>query len=75
MGQSTVLGSWLTHSVIKLFQARDGEETLHADSIFNQELYKINPIQDQGIQHRLLQGIDLQRGGEGATSMELTCHS
>lgn len=49
----------LTYSIIKFFQSRNSEEVLHVHSILNKEFHKVHPIQNQCIQHSLLQGVHL----------------
>lgn len=34
------------YRVVKLLQSGEREETMHADSVFNQQLDKVHPVQD-----------------------------
>lgn len=49
----------LTHSIIKFFQSRNSEEVLHVHSILNEQFHEVHSIQNQCIQHSLLQRIHL----------------
>lgn len=48
-----------THRVVKLLQPRDGKKVLHVHPVFDQELHEVHAIQDQGVQHGLLQRVHL----------------
>ncbi|TNN38753.1 hypothetical protein EYF80_051085 [Liparis tanakae] len=54
------MSSW---SRAELLQPGEREEAVHADSILDQQLDEVHPVQHQGVQHGLLQGAHL-RGGD-----------
>lgn len=48
-----------THGVVQFLQARNCQEVVNVDTVFNQQLNKVNAVQDQRIHHGLFQGVHL----------------
>lgn len=48
------------YRVVKLLQPIDCEETVHAHTVFYQQLDKVHPVHHKCIQHGLLQGTHLK---------------
>lgn len=49
------------YRVVELLQPGKREKAVHTDSVFNQQLDKVHSVQNQRVQHGLLQGSHLEK--------------